>query len=73
MTRHTSALGPIETGAAVLSPGFALPARYIIHTAAPIWSVPGQEGAKVAGLARCYTSSLALAEEHALASIALLL
>jgi O-acetyl-ADP-ribose deacetylase len=70
LTQHTAALPPLETGAAVLTPGFALPSRYIIHTAAPIWRAPGPEGEKVAGLARCYFSVLALAEEHALHAIA---
>ncbi len=70
LTQHTALMAPLDVGEAVLTPGFGLPARNIIHTAAPIWSVPGQEGAKVAGLARCYGASIALAEEHALASIA---
>lgn len=70
LTQHTATLAPLEAGQAVLTPGFALPARHIIHTVAPIWSIPGQEGAKVAGLARCYGSAIALAEEHTLASIA---
>ena len=30
-------LSPILTGCAVATPGFALSARYVIHTAGPIW------------------------------------
>lgn len=70
LTEATRALAPIEVGAAVLTPGFKLPARYVIHTAAPIWAQDGAEGEKVAGLARCYGSAIALAEEHMLAAIA---
>ncbi|MBY0564690.1 MAG: macro domain-containing protein [Hyphomonadaceae bacterium] len=69
LTEHTSKLAPLDDGGVVLTPGFALPARHIIHTAAPVWS-EGEEGAKVAGLARCYMGAIKLAHEHALASIA---
>jgi O-acetyl-ADP-ribose deacetylase (regulator of RNase III) len=69
LTEATRALAPIEVGAAVLTPGFKLPARYVIHTAAPIWAQGGGEGEKVAGLARCYSSAIALAEERMLAAI----
>jgi O-acetyl-ADP-ribose deacetylase (regulator of RNase III) len=69
LTEHTQTLPPLEEGAAILTPGFRLPARHIIHTAAPIWS-EGEESAKVAGLARCYFSSLRLAQANELSSIA---
>ena len=36
-------LSPILTGCAVATPGFALSARYVIHTAGPIWQ--GGDGA----------------------------
>jgi O-acetyl-ADP-ribose deacetylase (regulator of RNase III) len=32
-------LGPIDTGEAVITPGFGLPARFIIHTAGPVYQV----------------------------------
>lgn len=70
LTRHTATLPPLETGGAVLTPGFGLKARYIIHTAAPIWIAPGPEGEKVAGLARCYESVIGLAAMHNIASLA---
>lgn len=70
LTRYTEGLPPLEVGEAVLTPGFEAPARHIIHTAAPIWDVPGGQGAKVAGLARCYASAIALAGEHQLTSMA---
>jgi O-acetyl-ADP-ribose deacetylase (regulator of RNase III) len=70
LTRHTETLPAIEVGDAVLTPGFGLSARYIIHTAAPIWVLPGSEGEKVAGLARCYESVIGLAAKHNVKSIA---
>jgi O-acetyl-ADP-ribose deacetylase len=70
LTQHTDGMAPIDVGGAVLTPGFNLPARHIIHTAAPIWTAPGEQGVKVGGLARCYMSSIALAAEHDLSSIA---
>lgn len=70
LTAHTNALPGIEIGEAVLTPGFSLPARHVIHTAAPVWSQDGEEGAKVAGLAGCYSSAIKLAQMHKLVSLA---
>jgi O-acetyl-ADP-ribose deacetylase len=70
LTRATDNLGPIEVGDAVLTPGFALPARAIIHTAAPVFVQTRDIDAMRAGLARCYASSLAVAEREAFSSIA---
>jgi O-acetyl-ADP-ribose deacetylase (regulator of RNase III) len=70
LTMHTSRLPPLDVGDAVITPGYRAPARFIIHTAAPIWTAPGAEGEKVAGLARCYLSAVKLAGAHGLESIA---
>jgi O-acetyl-ADP-ribose deacetylase (regulator of RNase III) len=56
------------TGDARLTAGFRLRARYIIHTVGPIWR-GGQQG-EADLLASCYRSSLALASEYAVRSIA---
>lgn len=56
------------TGQARLTPGFLLPARYVIHTVGPIWH-GGQRG-EDGLLAACYENSLRLAAEHAIESIA---
>ena len=56
------------TGDARLTAGFKLRARYIIHTVGPIWR--GGEQGEADLLASCYRSSLALASEHAVRSIA---
>ncbi len=70
LTKHTETLLPLDPGQAILTPGFNLPARFIIHTAAPVWTAPGLEGEKVADLAACYAACIALAQEHKLKSIA---
>ena len=56
------------TGEARITPGFALPARHVIHTVGPIWQGGGQGEAKL--LASCYRASLRLAFEHGVRSIA---
>lgn len=61
-------LGGCPAGEARLTPGFRLPARYVIHTVGPVWQGGGQGEAEL--LAACYRNSLALAERHGLASIA---
>jgi O-acetyl-ADP-ribose deacetylase len=58
----------LPTGEAVLTAAGLLPARYVIHTAGPIY---GREGGREAELlAAAYRNSLALAAAHALASVA---
>lgn len=61
-------LGGCPTGEARITPGFALPARYVIHTVGPVWR-GGQQG-EPALLASCYRWCLRLAEEQGLASLA---
>ena len=56
------------TGEARITPGFALPARFVIHTAGPVWHGGGRD--EPALLAACYRNVLALAREHEVASIA---
>jgi O-acetyl-ADP-ribose deacetylase len=61
-------LGGCDTGEAKITPGFKLPARYVIHTVGPVWG--GGERGEDRLLAACYRNALALALEHRLASIA---
>lgn len=56
------------TGDARITPGYNLPARYVIHTVGPVWS--GGQANEAAMLASCYSRSFALAREHRLESIA---
>jgi O-acetyl-ADP-ribose deacetylase (regulator of RNase III) len=61
-------LGGCNTGEAKITPGFGLPARYVIHTVGPVWG--GGERGENKLLAGCYRNALALAQAHGLASIA---
>jgi O-acetyl-ADP-ribose deacetylase (regulator of RNase III) len=62
-------LAPIKTGEAVLTPGFALPAKYIIHTAGPVYSRNNAEQCEQL-LRSAYLNSLQLAIQHKCESIA---
>lgn len=61
-------LGGCPTGEAKLSPGFNLPAKYIIHTVGPIWSGGTNNEDKL--LANCYKNSFTLAKENNIKTIA---
>ena len=61
-------IGRCAVGEAKVTPGFRLPARYIIHTVGPIWRGGDQGEANL--LASCYRRSLELADEIGAASIA---
>jgi O-acetyl-ADP-ribose deacetylase len=56
------------TGQARITPGFDLPARFVIHTVGPIWR--GGDHGEAGLLAACYRNSVRLALEHQLQSIA---
>lgn len=55
-------------GEARITPGFKLPAKAIIHTVGPVWR--GGNWGEDELLASCYQSSLELAAEHDLRTIA---
>ncbi len=57
----TMKIGRCPTGEAVVTDGFALPARWVIHTAGPVWT-DGEQGEPEL-LARCYRNCLAKAGE----------
>ena len=60
--------GPCPAGDAVITGAGKLPAKYVIHTAGPVWHW-GSRG-EPALLASCYRKSLFLAEEAGVESIA---
>jgi len=62
-------LGPVLTGQAVVTPGFNLPAKYIIHAVGPIYrTYEPEESEKL--LRSAYTSALRLAVEKGCRSVA---
>ena len=61
-------IGCIEFGDAVITPGFGLDAKYVIHTVGPIWEDGNHGEEKI--LSSCYRKSLALAKEYECESIA---
>ena len=56
------------TGEARITPGFRLPAKFVIHTVGPVYR-DGQHG-EPEKLANCYRNSLALAVENGCKSVA---
>jgi O-acetyl-ADP-ribose deacetylase (regulator of RNase III) len=60
--------GRLPTGAAVLTPGFNLQAKHVIHCAGPIYDREGERAAEL--LASCYSEALALCRRHGIDSIA---
>jgi len=69
LTERTKRLPALDVGEAVITPGFKLPAKFVIHVAAPIWTDAGAEGEKVQGLARCYLSAIKMAASRKFSSI----
>ena len=68
LARACRALGRCPTGEARITPGFDLTARHVIHAVGPVWQ--GGEAGEEGLLEGAYRSSLALAREQGLASIA---
>jgi O-acetyl-ADP-ribose deacetylase (regulator of RNase III) len=61
-------LGGCRTGEAKISPGFKLPAKFIIHTVGPVWNGGKNNEDKL--LANCYRNSLKLVVENKIRTIA---
>ena len=57
-----------KTGEAKITKGYNLPAKFVIHTAGPVWA-SGNSGENQL-LASCYSNSLALTEKNGVTSIA---
>ncbi|MCK4881122.1 MAG: O-acetyl-ADP-ribose deacetylase [Bacteroidales bacterium] len=57
-----------KTGEAKITPGFQLPAPYVIHTVGPVWH--GGKNREEELLERCYRNTLELSMKHQLTSIA---
>ncbi|MDR1646689.1 MAG: O-acetyl-ADP-ribose deacetylase [Zoogloeaceae bacterium] len=61
-------LGGCATGEAKCTPGFRLPARFILHTVGPVWQ--GGDANEATLLAACYRNCLHLAAQHDLHTLA---
>src|SRR5881392_4144986 len=61
-------LGGCRPGEAKITRGYRLPARYVIHTVGPIWR--GGKRGEPEILANCYRSSLQIAVENGIKTIA---
>ena len=61
-------LNGCETGQAKITPGFQLPAKWVVHTVGPVWS--GGDNDEAVLLESCYQKSLQLALDHAAKTIA---
>jgi O-acetyl-ADP-ribose deacetylase (regulator of RNase III) len=61
-------IGHCEVGEAVITPGFNLASKYIIHTVGPIWMDGLHNESKI--LESCYKNCLNIALKHELKSIA---
>jgi O-acetyl-ADP-ribose deacetylase len=68
LARACALIGGCPTGEARLTPGFKLPARFVIHAVGPVWRGGGAGEAEL--LASAYRAAMQLADEHALRSIA---
>lgn len=62
------ALDGCPTGQAKITRGYRLPAKHVIHTVGPVWH--GGKHREPELLASCYVTSLRLAAEHRLTTIA---
>lgn len=67
LTEACEKIGGCPTGHAVITPGFALKAKYIIHAVGPRWNDAGKDRELLAG---CYKESLERARENDCHSIA---
>src|SRR5262245_58737886 len=61
-------LGGCKTGQAKITRGYRLPAKYVIHTVGPVWR--GGSSGEPELLASCYSTSIRLAAENGIRSIA---
>ncbi len=68
LAKAMAAIGGCPTGAAVITPGFKLKARHVIHTVAPVFAQHA-EAEVWQLLSRCYRNCLTLAAQHDVRSI----
>jgi O-acetyl-ADP-ribose deacetylase (regulator of RNase III) len=70
LTEKTHDIGHCDTGSSVITEGYRLPAKFVIHTVAPIWEDTHDRGRHEELLASCYASAMKMADERHIESIA---
>jgi O-acetyl-ADP-ribose deacetylase (regulator of RNase III) len=68
LVEHCRTLGGCPTGQAKVTPGFRLPATWVIHTVGPVWHGGGEGEPDL--LRSCYVESLARAAEVGASTVA---
>lgn len=68
LLRECLTLNGCATGAAKITGGYKLPARYVIHTVGPVWEGGARKESEL--LSSCYFESLKIAEAKGLFSVA---
>lgn len=68
LLQYGKTLNGCATGDAKISPGYLLPATWVIHTVGPVWQ--GGNNNEAALLSSCYKTSLELAKANAVGTIA---
>ena len=69
LARACASLGGCRTGDAVATPGFDLPARWVIHAVGPVWH--GGHAGEPKALASCYRAILREADDVGARSVAI--
>ena len=68
LLKECMAIGHCDVGKSVITSGYALPAKFIIHTVGPVWQ-GGHQDEEVL-LTSCYKSALGLAQKNGCRSVA---
>lgn len=68
LEKECKSIGFCEVGEAVITKGYGLPAKHLIHTVGPVFGK--ENGKEELLLSKCYHSSLELADQHHFSSIA---
>lgn len=68
LLRQCASIGGCSTGQAVITQGYELAAKFVIHTVGPVWHGGHHDEPEL--LASCYQTTLALARKHQCATVA---